>query len=148
MKEIYSKDLKDSKAVQKISSELQGVTSVKELETLIAMFGESKIIVREAINQYKRLLKGISNKIKSQVPSSPDHNLFFSIFHGALIDLAPSDRCSTCHRASAVNYLSGPMVHLSTIGVDVEWVKRLFKSIELDSVLADFTNNTTTGTMK
>ena len=90
------------------------------------------------LNQDRAIVKAISKKISSQVDDSPEYKLMFAVFNGALIDMF-----SMTHtiRDAACLYLSGDMPHLTAIGIDPDWVKRLFDKTDIDVMLTkDYTN--------
>ncbi|PHQ82909.1 MAG: hypothetical protein COB69_00225 [Phycisphaera sp.] len=69
----------------------------------------------------KRIIKGIVAKVSKQIPSKPDAKLMFSVFKIAAMDLSPVTH------GDAAAYMRSNMPHLELMGIDAEWIRRLFK---------------------
>ncbi len=74
------------------------------------------------MNNEKDKARAIVNKVKKQIPSSPEARLMFAVFQSVVIDLF-----SKAHHRSAAKYMRSNMPHLVMIDIDPEWVRRLFK---------------------
>jgi len=80
----------------------------------------------------KQIAHGITLKVKNQALDTPEGRLMFAVFDAAMREIFQDK-----YKKSAKSYLQGYMPHLGLIGVDVEWVKTLFKKSGMDKVIAD-----------
>lgn len=78
----------------------------------------------------------VIEKIKYQFPDNPEGRLMFAVIEQALKDLTAMKRSKEkpipdlLIRASAENYLRGPMPHAELVGVSSDWIKRVINTIK------------------